>query len=83
MAEENMNRKLGFQKIDEIRNYLTEEINRMNYHSLIVSFAFTGCVSISTFASLVGIAIRIRSSAIGLKMCVITAAIKWYKWINK
>ena len=40
-------------------------------------------VSISAFASLVSIPIGITSSAIGLKMCAITAAIKKYKSIIK
>ena len=39
----------------------------------------TGCVSISAFASLVGIPIGITSSALGLKICEITAAIDKYK----
>ena len=43
----------------------------------------TGCVSISAFASLVGIPIGITSSAIGLKICAITAGIKKYKSIIK
>ena len=57
----------------------------LNYieHSLIVISTITGCVSISAFASLVGIAIGIRSSAIELKICVITAGIKKYKSIIK
>ena len=44
-------------------------------HSLIAISTITGCVSISTFASLVCIPIRITSFAIGLKNCVITAGI--------
>ena len=57
----------------------------LNYieHSLIVISTITGCVSISTFASLVGIPIGIANSTIGLKMFVITAAIKKYKSIIK
>ena len=43
----------------------------------------TRYVSISAFASLVEILIGITSSAIGLKNCVITAAIKKYKSIIK
>ena len=39
----------------------------------------TWCVSISTFASLVGIHIKITSSAIWLKVCAITAGIKKYR----
>ena len=38
---------------------------------------------ISTFASLVGIPIGITSSAIGLRLCAITAGIKKYKSIIK
>ena len=43
----------------------------------------TGCVSISAFASLVGIPIGITSSSIGLKICAITVGIKKYKSIIK
>ena len=98
MPEENMNKEFRLEKIDEIRNYLIEEINRielmskktkkvcrfLNYidHSLIVISAITGCVSISAFPSLVGIPIGITSSAIGLKNCKITGKIKKYKSIN-
>ena len=55
----------------------------LNYieHFLILGSTVTGCVSISVFASLVGIPIGIASSAIGLKIFVITAAIKKYKLI--
>ena len=49
----------------------------------IAIFTITGCVSISAFASLVGIPIGITSSAIGLKICAITAGIKKYKSIIK
>ena len=52
-------------------------------HLLIVISPLTGCVSISAFASLVEIPIGITSSAIGLKICVITAEIKKHKSINK
>ena len=41
------------------------------------------CLSISLFASLVGIPIGITSSVIGLKICAITAGIKKYKPIVK
>ena len=52
----------------------------LNYidHSLTVIYTITGCVSISAFDSLVGIRIGFASSTIGLKICVITAAIKKY-----
>ena len=52
-------------------------------HSVILVSTVTGCVSISTFASLVGIFVGIKSSAVGLKICVITAGIKKYESINK
>ena len=54
-----------------------------NEHFLILVSAVTGCVSISAFPSLVGIPIVITSSAVGLKICVITAAIKKQKPIIK
>ena len=41
----------------------------------------TGYVSISTFASLVGIPIGIASFAVGLKICALTAVIKKNKLI--
>ena len=57
----------------------------MNYidHLIIVTSTINGCVSISTFASLVGISIGITSSPIGLKICVITAEIKKYQSMIK
>ena len=48
-------------------------------HLPIVASAITGYVSIYAFASLVAINIDITSSAKGLKIYVITAAIKNYK----
>ena len=91
MPEENINQKSRLKKINEIRIYLIEEINRndlmskkhkkvrrvLNYIelSLISISAITRCVSISAFASLVGIPIGIASFTIELKICVITAAI--------
>ena len=50
---------------------------------LIVTSTITGCVSISAFASLIGIAIGITSSAMGLKIRATTAVIKKYKSIKK
>ena len=57
----------------------------LNYieHCFILASSITGCVSISAFTSLIGIPIRITSSAIGLKSCAITAGIKKYKSIIK
>ena len=45
-------------------------------HFLILASVVTGCISISIFASLLGIPIRTTSSAIRLKISVIIAGIK-------
>ena len=95
MPEKNMNQEFRLKTIDEIRNCLIEEINRndlmskkhkivcrnLNYidHLLVLISTITRCVSISCFASLVGISIGITTSAVGLKTYVITAATKKYK----
>ena len=50
---------------------------------LILASIVTGCISFSAFASLLGILIGITSSAIGLKICAIAAAIKKDKSITK
>ena len=49
----------------------------LNYieHFLIFGSTFTGCISISVFAFLVGVLIGFTSFAIGLKTCTITEAI--------
>ena len=52
-------------------------------HFLILASTITGCVSISAFASLVGIPIGVTSSAIGLKIWAVTAGIKKYKSLIK
>ena len=75
-----------------IRNSLIEEINQnellnkkheniyrvFNYieHLFILISTATGCISISAFASLVGVRVEITNSARGLKICVITAGVK-------
>ena len=85
--------------IEEIRNYFIKKIDQnwliskkhkkvwvtLNYieHFLILASAVTGCILISAFASLLGIPIWITSSAIGLKICAITAVGKKYKSIIK
>ena len=43
----------------------------------------TGCILISDFASLLGIPIEITNSAVGLKICAVTARIKKHKSIIK
>ena len=57
----------------------------MNYidHLLIAISTITGCVSISTFASLVGIPLEIKSSVILLKVCAINAGVRKNKSIIK
>ena len=52
-------------------------------HFLILVSTVIGCVSISAFGSLLGILIRITSSAIGLKVCATTVGIEKYKSITK
>ena len=97
MAEENISLEFRLKNIDETKNYLIEEINRnelmskkrkkvyttLSYieHFIILASTITGYVSISPFASLVGILIEITSSAIGLKICAITAGNKKYNSI--
>ena len=48
-----------------------------------LAFAIAGCISISVFASLLGIPIGTISSKKGFKICAITAEIKKYKSIMK
>ena len=45
-------------------------------HCLILASAITACISISGFASLLGIPRGITSSAVGLKICAIVAGKK-------
>ena len=91
--------KFRLRKTDETRYYLLDEIKQndlmsvkykktfkySNYveHLLILVSTVTGCVSVSTFASLVFVLVGITSSAVGIKMCAITAGVKKYKAIIK
>ena len=99
MFEEIVSQEFRSKNIDETWNYLIEEIKQnelmsikhkkicttLNYieYFLIVAFTITGCISISSFASLVDIPIGITSSAIELKVSAITAEIKSCKSIIK
>ena len=58
----------------------TKRLVFLNYikHFLILGSTITRCISISAFASFNDIPIGIMSSAIGLKICAITAGIKNY-----
>ena len=53
----------------------------LNYieHFLILVSEITGCISISAFASSLGIPVRMTGSAIGLKICAIAARTKKYQ----
>ena len=57
----------------------------LNYvkHMLILALTVIGCVSISAFVSLVFVPVGITNSAVGTKICEITARIKKYKSIIK
>ena len=94
-----MKKTFRLKNIDETKNYLFEEIERkelmsrkhkkvcitLNYieHFLILASVIAGCISISAFASFLGIPAGIKSSAIGLRICAVTAGIKKYKSIIK
>ena len=84
--------ELRLRKIDETRKYPIDEIKHnnsickkykkiwkyLNYveNLLILSSTIIGCVWISAFASLIRVSVGITSSAIGIKICAITAGIK-------
>ena len=88
MTEENISQEFRLKNIAETRNYSLKEIEHnelmskkhkkvfttLNYnkHFLILASKTTGCIPISTFASLLGIPIGITSFAIGLKICAVT-----------
>ena len=85
--------------MDETRNYFLQEISQNESMSmkaqkgfcnsklywilLILASTITECISISAFASLIGIPIAIASSVIRLKICAVAARIKRYKSIIK
>ena len=99
MVEEHINQELRLKNIDETRNYFLEEIEQNELmsgkykklsktliyikHFLILDSAIAGCISISAFASLLGIPVGITSFAIGLKVYAITAGIKYKSVIKK
>ena len=98
MAEE-ASLELRLRKIDEARNYLLEERKHndlmsekykktckcLSYveHLLILVSTVPGCVSVSSFASLVCVPVGITSSAVGIETCTIAARIKKYKSVIK
>ena len=60
--------------------YNSKTLNCIEQFLNLVS-AVTRCISISAFACLFGIPIETTSSAMGLKICTVNAAIKKYKSI--
>ena len=84
--------EFGLRKIDETRNYVLDELKNndlmiekykktckyLNYiaNLLILASKVTGCVSISAFTSLACVTVVISSSAVGIKICAITAGMK-------
>ena len=87
-----MSQEFTLKNIDETGKYFLKEIEQnelmsrkhkqvsaaLNYIELFPILASTirGCISISAFASLVGISIGITSSAMGLKICAIVQELK-------
>ena len=83
MVDKNICQEFRLKNINETRNYFFEEIKQnelmskrhkkvcttLNYieHFLILASTATGCILISSLASLIDIPIGITSSAIGLK----------------
>ena len=57
----------------------------LNYlaHLIVLVLTVTGSILICAFASLVFVPVRIISSALGIKICVISTGIKKYKSITK
>ena len=92
MTEDKISQELRFKKIDEARNFFLEEMKHHYFmskkhkkvcmtldstrHFLISLSTISGCVSVSAFDLLVGIPIVIVISAVGLKICAISAGIK-------
>ena len=81
-------------EINETKNFLSGKIKHndltsekhkkvcraLNYfeHFLVSIYAVSGCASIFSFASLLRVPVGIASSAVGLRICAITAEAKKY-----
>ena len=99
MAEENISQEFRLKNRNETGNYFIEKLNQKNLsskkqakvftawnyidHLLILVSLIIGYTSISSFATLVDIAVGIASTSVGLKYFVITAEIRKHKSINK
>ena len=86
-----MSQEFRLKYINETKIYFLEEINQnklmskidkrvcitLNYieYFLILASKITECISISAFASLLGVSIVITNPAIELKICAITAGV--------
>ena len=86
-----MSQEFRLKNINETKIYFLEEINQnklmskidkrvcitLNFieYFLILASKITECISISAFASLLGISIVITNPAIELKICAITAGV--------
>ena len=95
MKEENRDQELRLKITEEIKIYFIKKINQHELISkkhkkvsailnctdnfIILVSRFPGCISISAFASLLGIPIRNTSSAMSSKIKAITAGIEKYK----
>ena len=98
-GEDNISQEFRRKDIEEVKNYFIKVIDQNEFlrkkhgkgfttlsyteHFLILVSAIIGCLSIFAFAFLVGTSIGIASSAIKLKICVITTAVKKYQPIIK
>ena len=99
MVGKNITQEFRLKNTDKTKNYFIKETNQnelmskkqkkvcttLNYieNLLILASAIVLCVSITDFVSLVGISIGIVISALGLKICAITAGIKKCKPLRK
>ena len=98
MVEKSIRQKFRLKNKDEARNYFLEAkktkcidgqhkklCTAVNYieHFVIMASAVTECASTSAFASLIDFPGGTTSSAMGLKICSMTAIIKKFKSINK
>ena len=99
MVGKNITQEFRLKNTDKTKNYFIKETNQnelmskkqkkvcttLNYieNLLILASAIVLCVSITDFVSLVGISIGIVISALGLKICAITAGTKKCKSLRK
>ena len=97
MTKENKSQEFRLKNLEEKKNYFIKEIDKdklmstkhkkvcmtLNYieHFIILASAVIECISNFAFAFLLCILIEITRSAVGLKTCAITAAIKMHKEI--